>query len=126
MNKKLEVQKIKIRLGELYGGVCFICQKSKSKSNFTIHHCRYIFSDIVYKGYPKTVDGQLQYYKDLEPLVKADPSRFLYLCNTDHVALERINRYRPEKLIRILEALLLTNTNHNPEILRKLLISLVV
>jgi len=35
----------------------------------------------------------------------------MYLCNTDHVALERMNRYRPEKLVNLIHALILTQTN---------------
>ena len=111
VNKKIEVQKIKLRLGEvLNGGKCFECGKSKSRSGFTVHHCEYIFNDVVYKNYPKDVDGQLRYYQDLEPLVMDKPERFLYLCNTHHQALERLNRYKKETLEKLLEALALTNT----------------
>lgn len=114
MNKKVEVGKIKSKLGEALGkGKCFICEKNKSKTGFTIHHLRYIFQDIFYKNYKHLgpTDGQYSYYKDLEPVVLADLERFMYLCNTDHVALERLNRYNPEKLIKLIEALLLTQTN---------------
>ena len=112
LNKKVEVSKIKKILGEALGkGVCFICDKGKSRAGFTIHHRRYLFQDIIYKNYPHTTDGQYKYYKDLEPVVLGDLDRFLYLCNTDHIALERILRYSPEKLVKLLEALLLTKTN---------------
>lgn len=112
MNKKVEVSKIKTKLGEALGrGKCFICEKSKSRRGFTIHHLRYVFNDIIYKNYPHDTDGQYRYYKDLEPVVLEDLERFMYLCNTDHVALERANRYIPEKFVRLIEALILTETN---------------
>ena len=112
MNKKIEVSKIKTRLGEALGkGKCFICEKAKSRSGFTIHHLIYLFQDIIYKNYPKNTDGQYRYYKDLEPVVLAELERFMFLCNTDHVALERANRYIPEKFVRLIEALILTQTN---------------
>ena len=112
MNKKVEVSKIKVKLGELLGrGRCFVCDKDKNRSGFTIHHLRYVFQDIIYKNYPKNTDGQYRYYQDLEPVVIADLERFMYLCNTDHVALERMNRYKPEKLVNLIHALILTETN---------------
>ena len=112
MNKKIEVGKIKAKLGEALGkGVCFVCEKGKSRAGFTIHHLKYLFQDIIYKNYPKNTDGQYRYYKDLEPVVLADLERFMYLCNTDHVALERMNRYCPEKLVNLIHALILTETN---------------
>lgn len=122
MNCKLETQKIKIRLGKVLGdGECFICQKSTFKRGATIHHLWYIFNDVIYKNYPKTAAGQLKYYRDLEKSVMDTPKRFLYLCNTDHVALERLNRYKPEKLVSLLRALLLTKTNKNHDKLKGLL-----
>ena len=112
MNKKIEVGKIKAKLGEVLGkGKCFVCEKAKSRSGFTIHHLKYLFQDIIYKNYPHNTDGQYRYYKDLEPVVLAELERFMYLCNTDHVALERMNRYRPEKLVNLIHALILTQTN---------------
>jgi len=122
LNKKLETQKIKIRLGEALGdGKCFVCGKAKSKKGFTIHHLWYVFNDITYDKYPHDSDGQLKYYQDLEPVVMKEKERFLYLCNTDHVALERINRYNPEKLLKLIEAFLLTKTNEKHKNFSKML-----
>lgn len=113
VNKKLETQKIKLRLGMmLNNGKCFVCDKSKSRSGFTIHHLEYIFNDVVYKNYTKDTEGQLKYYKDLEPLVLDNPRRFLYLCNIHHQALERLNRFKPETLVMLLKALIITKTKY--------------
>ncbi|KKL88411.1 hypothetical protein LCGC14_1924950 [marine sediment metagenome] len=68
----------------------------------TIHHRWYIFNDVIYSKYPKTSEGQLQYYTDLEPLIIADPERFRYTCNTDHQSLERLIRFGDKKLKKLL------------------------
>ena len=112
MNKKVEVSKIKQKLGEVLGqGKCFICEKSKAKKGFTVHHLKYIFNDIIYKNYPHDTDGQYRYYQDLEKVVMKEQERFMYLCNVDHVALERLNRYGAEKVVRLIKALIMTETN---------------
>ena len=112
LNKKIEVSKIKQKLGEvLNGGKCFICEKSKAKKGFTVHHLKYIFNDIIYKNYPHDTDGQYRYYQDLEKVVMKEQERFMYLCNVDHVALERLNRYGAEKVVRLIKALIMTETN---------------
>lgn len=111
MNKKIEVQKIKLRLGEfLNDGKCFVCGKTKTRSGFVIHHLSYIFDDVTYNKYPKNMDGQLRYYKDLEKVVMEDPKRFLYVCNKHHQAIERLNRYKKENLLRLILAVKLTKT----------------
>ena len=65
--------------------------------------------------------GQLRYYQELEPVVMKEMERFLYLCNTDHIALERLNRYGEEKLASLIQALLMTKTNQKNKNLKKLL-----
>lgn len=76
----------------------------------TVHHLWYIFDDVVYKNYPKTDEGKYRYYVDLYQKVVEDPTRFMFLCNTHHQALERLNRYKRETLEKLLEALALTKT----------------
>jgi len=122
VNKKVETSKIKVRLGEaLSEGKCFVCGKGKSKKGFTVHHLWYVFDDVTYDKYPHDTAGQLRYYQDLEPVVMKEMNRFLYLCNTDHVALERLNRYGEEKLASLIQALLMTKTNQKNKNLKKLL-----
>lgn len=112
MNLRLQAEEIKKRIAKLikYGDDCFICGCKISRRGMTIHHLWYIFNDVVYKNYPKNDTGKLQYYTDLEPLVKDMPERFLYLCNTHHQALERINRYGDKTLNRLLKARKMTKT----------------
>jgi hypothetical protein len=127
VDKQVKAEEVKQKCAKLIGyDTCFICEAKKSRRGFTIHHLEYIFNDVIYKHYPKTADGKLKYYEDLLVMVEANPARFMYLCNTDHIALERINRYSPKKLIKLIEALLLTHTNkNNSHELRKLLRSMI-
>jgi hypothetical protein len=77
----------------------------------TFHHLWYIFNDVVYKNYPKNTGGQLQYYKDLEPLIRETPKRFLYVCNTHHQAIERVSRYGDVIFKKLVRARKLTREN---------------
>lgn len=125
MNKRQARENIKLECAKLIGvDSCFICGCKKHKKGMTIHHLEYIFNDVTY-GLPKykpTNDStKLQYYSDLLPLVKDRPERFMYLCNPHHQALERLNRFNPETIIKLLEALLLTKTNPKHNELLKML-----
>lgn len=113
MNCKLEVHKIKERLSKMsrFKGKCYVCDARKSRKGFTFHHLWYnFFDDAIYSNYPKTAQGQLDYYKDLEKYIKENPKRFLYLCNICHNSLERLNRFGDKKLGRLLKARKLTKT----------------
>ena len=98
-----EIKAIKMELAErYYEGVCFVCKKPKSKKGMTFHHKRYISNDVVHSNYPKNSSGTLQYYKDLAPLIRKNPRRFIYLCSPHHQALERLLRYGNETLKSLL------------------------
>jgi len=116
VNKRIQAEEIKTRLGKkAHGrGKCFICGCKISKKGMTIHHLKYIFNDVVRyneKYQPRNDSTTLLYYQDLEPLVKDNPKRFMYLCNNHHQAVERINRYGDKTLKRLLLARKMTNTN---------------
>ncbi len=112
MNKRLEAEKIKLRMAKhpRFKSKCYACGCKISKKGMTFHHLEYVFNDVVYHNYPKTAEGHLQYYKDLEPVIMKNPERFLYMCNTHHQATERLNRYGDKLLRRLLQARKLTNT----------------
>jgi len=99
-----EIRSIKLELAErYYNGVCFVCGEDRGKTrgkkskvmggSMTFHHKKYIVNDVVHSNYPKTSIGTLQYYKDLAPLIRKNPRRFLYLCSPHHQAVERLLRY---------------------------------
>lgn len=110
-----EIRAIKLELAErYYGGVCFICKRDrgihrgkKSKvigGNMTFHHKYYVANDIIHSNYPNNSKGTLQYYKNLAPMIRKNPRRFLYLCSPHHQALERLLRYGEETLKNLLKA----------------------
>jgi len=115
MNKRMKAEEVKKRLGgKIHGrGKCFVCGCKISKRGMTVHHLWYVFNDVVHsneKYQPRNDTTLLQYYQDLEPLVKENPKRFMYLCNTHHQAIERINRYGDKTLNKLLRARKMTNT----------------
>lgn len=113
MNQRLQTEEIKKRIAKLprFKSKCYVCGCKISKRGMTFHHLWYIFNDVVYKNYPKNTSGQLQYYKDLEPLIRENPKRFLYVCNTHHQAIERISRYGDDLFKKLLKARKLTREN---------------
>ncbi len=115
MNKRLKAEELKTKLGKisLGKGKCYICGCKVSKKGMTIHHLEYIFNDVVRSApnyQPRNDSTTLRYYEDLIPLVKDIPTRFMYLCNTHHQALEGLNRYGDKILNKLLRARKLTKT----------------
>lgn len=97
MSIKEELNKQKEKCGKLLGGKCNICGCTKAKRGMIIHHRWYINNDVTYSNYPQNDSGRLQYYKDLEPIIKQNPKRFAYLCNVDHHSLTMICRFGDKK-----------------------------
>lgn len=81
----------------MLGGKCKVCGCITSKRGMVIHHRWYIDNDVTYKGYPENDSGRLQYYLDLEPMIKKNPKRFSYLCNTDHHSLTKLSMFGDKK-----------------------------
>lgn len=109
-SKKSQITKIKQSLSKLtnFKSRCYVCRVKTSKRGFTFHHKFYIENDIVRKDYQKNEIGTLQYYTDLEPLIRKDPTRFLYLCNPHHQAVTRLARWKGENKKRLLQAVEMT------------------
>lgn len=90
---KKELRKKKKKIAELLVPVweeslcCKFCWE-KSSYKMTVHHKWYIENDVIYKNYPNSIEGRIQYYDDLFPLVQKNPERFLYLCIKCHNVLE--------------------------------------
>ena len=98
-----DIKSIKMELVEMYySGGCAVCGRTKSKKGMTFHHKRYISNDVVHSNYPNNSSGTLQYYKDLAPLVRENPKRFIYLCSPHHQAVERLLRYGDTTLKNLL------------------------
>ena len=96
MNLKNDIMLMKEKCGQiaLGHGRCHICGCITAKRGMTIHHLWYLKNnDIIYKDYPKTSAGTLEYYTALYPLIYKNPKRFMFLCNTHHFALEKFCHY---------------------------------
>ena len=124
MNKRQETEEVKQECAKLIGyNTCFVCD---TKNGIIIHHLEYIFDDVTYKlpkYQPNNDSNKLKYYKDLLIMVKDRPERFMVLCNKHHQILERLNRFKPETLVKLLDALTLTKTKyiHLEKLLKELL-----
>ena len=94
---KEEIEKQIEKCAKMLRGKCIICKCKKSKSGMLVHHREYITNDVIYTNYPQNDSGRLQYYKDLEPMIRASTKRFSYICTKDHQSLTRICRFGDEK-----------------------------
>jgi hypothetical protein len=97
MTIKEEVEQQKLKCAKMLGGKCRVCKCTASKRGMVIHHYWYVDNDVIYSNYPQNDSGRLQYYKDLEPMIKANPKRFAYYCNTDHHNVTAFSRFGDEK-----------------------------
>jgi len=108
-NNHEQILEIKTSLARLprFKSRCYVCLTKKSKRGFTFHHLWYVLNDIVRKNYSKNLNGTLQYYKDLEPVIRKNPKRFLYVCNTHHQAITRLRMWG-KNLNRLIKAVRMT------------------
>ena len=100
MTLKEQIQVLVVECGNLcfYGhGKCFMCDCIKSKRGMVVHHRWYLKKgDAIYsdpKYLPHNDTNRLKYLNDLLPLIKRNPKRFMYLCNTHHHALSKARRF---------------------------------
>lgn len=105
-----ELRKIKNQIRDIIDpyfleeGYCKFCWQ-KSSFKMTVHHRNYIKDDVIYKNYPDNIEGRIDYYNDLIPLVRADPSRFLYICISCHNILEYYLQFGNELEYEIIQEL---------------------
>jgi hypothetical protein len=106
LTRKGEINKIKQELAKLsqFKSKCYVCLAKASKRGFTFHHKHYIENDVVRKNFQKNEKGTLEYYKALAPLIKKDPSRFLWVCNPHHQSITRLSRFNKENRKRLISA----------------------
>ena len=113
MTIKEDILDIKNKCGKVAigNGHCNICGCVSAKRGMTIHHCWYLKKgDIIYKDFPQNDQGRLEYYTALYPLIKKNPKRFMYLCNTHHFALEKFCRYGDKIFTKLCHARKMTKT----------------
>lgn len=108
-NKQQQILEIKASLAQIprFKSRCYVCHTKKSRKGFTFHHLWYVLNDIVRKNYPKNSSGTLQYYIELEPEIRKNPKRFLYVCNPHHQAITRLRMWG-KNLTRLIKAVRMT------------------
>lgn len=113
MTLRNEISLLKDKCGQiaLGNGRCWVCGCITARRGMTVHHLWYLKNnDVVYKDFPKNDSGNLAYYKALYPLIHKNPKRFMFLCNTDHQSLERLNRFGDKKFNKLCIARRMTHT----------------
>ncbi len=75
---------------------CYVCHKKFGK-HFTFHHKRYLASDKIYSDFKTTYDYNLY----VLPIIDKDPNRFTLLCKGHHTLVEKLKRFKPERLERL-------------------------
>lgn len=107
MTLKEQIKNIKTKCSmmALGNGHCWICGCKDARRGMVIHHRWYLKKgDVIYsdsKYIPHNDTTSLQYYIDLYPVIKRNPKRFMFLCNTDHQSLERFCRYGDKKFNKL-------------------------
>ena len=68
---------------------CYVSRhKFKTRCGFSIHHYRYIDSDLKYNQFQKTVKGKLAYMQHLREQIEKDPERFVLLEKMWHTFID--------------------------------------
>jgi len=105
LKEQIKSIKTKCSMMALGNGRCWICGCKDARRGMVIHHRWYLKKgDVIYndpKYIPHNDTTSLQYYIDLYPVIKRNPKRFMFLCNTDHQSLERFCRYGDKKFNKL-------------------------
>lgn len=108
-SKNKSVYTLIFEISKRYDSQCFVCQKKmkSAKSGFTLHHLEYRAGEKTYKDF----GSRETYYKYLAPIIEQYSDKFLFLCNSCHTSLDGrsgLNRRKPENMIRLFLAALLS------------------
>ena len=105
---KITLVGIKTRLASGYRQYkkgCYVCHAKSAKGGMTFHHLWYEPNEKVYSDFR---GDNLAYYRYLAVQIKANPERFLYVCNVHHQAITRLRRWRGKNLARLIKAVRMT------------------
>lgn len=111
--EQAKVYAIILDLAKLFGERCFVCWKPcLTGKGFTIHHLSYKEGEKDYRDFKTskemTDSERLKYWQYMEPIIRAEPSRFALLDNWHHVQVGRLRRFKDDKVIRRLFKLVLS------------------
>ena len=83
----------------IYDGKCFVCRRGyKVGKGFAIHHRVYRDGEKTYADFKNV----LQYHEYLLPIVLEHKKDFSLLCRKCHFSVERLKRYKKDKLRRLM------------------------
>lgn len=129
-----------VKLSAKYKSICFICEQQMNhtpqsrKLGWTFHHKYYDSRELSYRYFDKTKDEFMWKGKDWSPRnptvskkakgiefrslyrlevfrqVRKKKGQFLLMCSTHHQALEKIDRFSPPKVKRLIRAWKMTKT----------------
>lgn len=120
-----------VKISKKYDSKCFICEElmnhtPKSKRlGWTFHHKYYDSRELSYRCFDKTkeefmwkdkeskvkgIDLRALYRLEVFRQVRKKKGQFLLMCSTHHQALEKIDRFSPPKVKRLIRAWKMTKT----------------
>ena len=109
MNKaqKIKLVGIKTDLARLpdFNDECYVHNRSSDKRGMTFHHLWYLPGE---KDFIKILKPGLEYYEFLDPLIRDNPNRFLYVTNSAHQLITRLKWLKAEKFERLVQAVRMT------------------
>ncbi len=99
-NKKEESDTLKRKIAAKphFDLKCKVCYKKFGK-NFTFHHKKYLTGEKIYKDFKTTYDYNLY----ILPRIDGDPNRFTLLCVGHHNLVEKLKRFKKDKLKRLFD-----------------------
>ena len=104
-------------LAEIYDNRCFVTHRRFKPRGFTIHHLWYYDDDVRRDQFPSTPKGRDEYYTALEPLVRAEPWRFVLITNGIHTRVDHprrgLSRMRRENQYRLFLLTIMTRKKHH-------------
>ncbi len=98
MNRREEsdILKRKVAAKKQFDLKCKVCYKKFGKY-FTFHHKKYKVGEKIYKDFKTTYDYNLY----ILPIIDKDPNRFTLLCKGHHSTVEKLKRFKLDKLERL-------------------------
>jgi len=91
------VKKYKRQVVTLYNSECYICKKKYGK-RFSFHHYTYKKDEKTYRDF-KNNDNYQEY---ILPIIQNRPYDFELLCHKHHYIVEKLKRFKPENLERLI------------------------
>ena len=96
---KIKIEIKKIIAVKYFNNRCHVCHEKFGKG-FAIHHVKYLKSEKMYQDFKNPDDYHFYLHEIIQ---KKGTGNFALLCGKHHFAVERLKRWEPAKLKRMLE-----------------------